>query len=53
MANTCRTDIRIEASEEAINYFREKYNNCNDGGDYYWDEVIDPLFDNLRNELNK
>lgn len=31
MANICRTDIRIEASEEAINYFREKYDNCNDG----------------------
>jgi len=31
MANYCRTNIRIEASEEAINYFREKYDNCNDG----------------------
>jgi hypothetical protein len=31
MANICRTNIRIEASEAAINYFREKYDNCNDG----------------------
>lgn len=31
MANYCRINIRIEASEEAINYFRGKYDNCNDG----------------------
>lgn len=31
MANICSTSIRIEASQEAIDYFREKYDNCNDG----------------------
>ena len=31
MANVCRTDIKIQGSTEAINYFSEKYENCNDG----------------------
>lgn len=31
MANICRTNIRIEGSKEAIDYFREKYDNCHDG----------------------
>ena len=31
MANICRTNINIKGSEQAINYFREKYDNCNDG----------------------
>jgi len=31
MANTCRTDVKIEGTPEAINYFVERYENCNDG----------------------
>lgn len=31
MANVCRTDIKIQGSTEAIKYFSEKYENCNDG----------------------
>lgn len=31
MANTCRTDIQIDGSEEAIKYFVEKFDNCHDG----------------------
>ena len=31
MANYCRTEINIKGSEESIKYFREKYDNCNDG----------------------
>ena len=31
MANICRTDIRIEASEYAIKSFIEKYEGCHDG----------------------
>jgi hypothetical protein len=30
MANICRTNISIKGTKEAINYFREKYDNCND-----------------------
>lgn len=31
MANTCRTDIKIKASKEAIKMFQDKLDNCNDG----------------------
>jgi hypothetical protein len=31
MANICTTRIKIEGTEEAIEYFRDKYDNCNDG----------------------
>jgi hypothetical protein len=31
MANICRTDVKIEGTPEAINYFVELYENCNDG----------------------
>lgn len=31
MANICRTDVKIEGTPEAINYFVERYENCNDG----------------------
>ena len=31
MANTCRTDVKIQGSEEAISYFKEKYESCHDG----------------------
>ena len=31
MANTCRTDIKIKGSKEAISYFKEKYESCHDG----------------------
>ena len=31
MANTCRTDVSITASKEAIKMFQEKLENCNDG----------------------
>ena len=31
MANTCRTDVSINASKEAIKMFQEKLENCNDG----------------------
>lgn len=31
MANTCRTDIKIQGSKEAISYFKEKYESCHDG----------------------
>ena len=31
MANTCRTDVKIKGSKEAISYFKEKYENCHDG----------------------
>ena len=31
MANICRTEIKIQGSTEAIDYFVEKYENCNDG----------------------
>ena len=31
MANTCRTDIKIKGSNEAISYFKEKYESCHDG----------------------
>ena len=31
MANTCRTDVKIQGSKEAILYFKEKYESCHDG----------------------
>ena len=31
MANTCRTDVKIQGSKEAISYFKEKYESCHDG----------------------
>ena len=31
MANTCRTDVTIKGSKEAIKYFQERYDNCVDG----------------------
>ena len=31
MANICRTDVKIQGSEEAISYFKEKYESCHDG----------------------
>lgn len=31
MANTCRTDIKIQGTKEAILYFKEKYESCHDG----------------------
>jgi|TARA_B110000967_G_C18838859_1_gene538277 hypothetical protein len=31
MANTCRTDVSINASKEAIKIFQTKLENCNDG----------------------
>ena len=31
MANTCRTDVTIKGSKEAISYFKEKYESCHDG----------------------
>ena len=31
MANTCRTDVSITASKEAIKIFQTKLENCNDG----------------------
>ena len=31
MANTCRTDVKIQGSEAAISYFKEKYESCHDG----------------------
>lgn len=31
MANICRTEVKIKGSKEAISYFAEKYENCNDG----------------------
>ena len=31
MANTCRTDVTIKGSKEAMKYFQEKYDNCVDG----------------------
>jgi len=31
MANICRTDVKIEGTPKAINYFVELYENCNDG----------------------
>ena len=31
MANTCRTDIKIQGTKEAISYFKEKYESCHDG----------------------
>ena len=31
MANTCRTDIKIQGTKEALLYFKEKYENCHDG----------------------
>ena len=31
MANTCRTDVTIKGSKEAIKYFQEKYDDCVDG----------------------
>ena len=31
MANTCRTDVSINASNEAIKMFQTKLENCNDG----------------------
>jgi hypothetical protein len=31
MANTCRTDIKIQGSKEVIQYFKEKYESCHDG----------------------
>ena len=31
MANVNRTDVRIEASKEAIDFLWEKFENCNDG----------------------
>jgi hypothetical protein len=31
MANICRTDIKIEGSEAAIAYFKQRYESCHDG----------------------
>jgi len=31
MANTCRTEVSINASKEAIKMFQERLENCNDG----------------------
>ena len=31
MTNICRTDVKIQGSEEAISYFKEKYESCHDG----------------------
>ena len=31
MANICRTDIKIEGSEAAISYFKQRYESCHDG----------------------
>ena len=31
MANICRTEVKIQGTEDAIKYFVEKYENCNSG----------------------
>ena len=30
MANICRTEVKIQGTEDAINYFVSRYENCND-----------------------
>jgi len=44
MANICRTDVKIQGSEEAISYFKEKYESCHDGK-YPNEEVIPHIAD--------
>ena len=30
MANICRTEVKIQGTEDAIKYFVSRYENCND-----------------------
>jgi hypothetical protein len=34
MANTCRTEVKISGTTDAIDYFVTRYENCNDGKVY-------------------
>ena len=31
MANICRTEVKLQGTKEALDYFAEKFENCNDG----------------------
>ena len=31
MANICRTEVKLQGTKEALDYFVEKFENCNDG----------------------